>query len=152
MIRALAILAFAVPLSAAAETPARLGDFAYDPTLWRVEQRGDAYNVVFRKSDDLEDAFSVTVAPGAASDCTPKTVTERLSMHDTQLSAIEKPTHKIHVASAWFGCRNARPPSVVACAVYKGRLYRFDSRVLGCGGGPGFSGGVEEFLTGLSAQ
>ena len=93
------------------------------------------------------------IAPGEASACSDDLMMKATDfLRDRKYQTISKPGFDIHVVSAWTGCRNARPPSVHACAAYKGRVYRFDSPVIGCRGGPGFGDGAVDFLNGLSAR
>lgn len=132
-----AVIVAAVP----AATAGRIGDLAYDQRHWQVERHGERYEVRLRKG--LDDAgLTVRFAPGAPSACTAETMThETEGLADRSFKTIAKPGADIYVVTAWFGCRNARPPTVHACAAYKGRIYRFDALVLSCEGGPGFSGG-----------
>ena len=142
-----AVRASAEPIAAG-----RIGDLAYDDARWKVEREGDGYRASSRQNDNGV-SVRVTIEPGETSACSGESMMQATDfLRDRKYQSISNPGFDIHVVSAWTECRNARPPSVYACAAYKGRVYRFDSPVVGCRGGPGFGDGALEFLEGLSAR
>jgi hypothetical protein len=129
----------------------RLGDLAYDVARWKVESVADGFRITSLRDNHNGVSISVRIAPGEPSGCRDDLMMKNsLPSQHPESQVLRKSGFDIHVASGWTGCRNARPPSVLACTAYKGNVYRFDSRVVGCSGGPGFGDGALDFLSGLS--
>jgi len=156
MMRFPMMLVLALPLSAAApmrDAPAQLGrfgDFTYDASTYVVEGEGPHYTV--RNVGDRDDrVMTASIDDPRTGDCsTAKLMDEarvwRGDHSDQRGRTIARDGFEIHVVSWYWGCRNARPPSTLACTAYRGRIYRFRSLSIGCEGGPGFSAGPEGFL------
>jgi hypothetical protein len=155
------MLILALPLLAspgAAEAPLvreRLGDLTYDAAIYAVAGKGGSYFVRVRDQDDAQ-PMTVTIHDGPASDCTIAKLeadarTRRGDHSDLKARTITRDGFDIHVVRWYWGCRNARPPSVMACTAFRGRVYRFLALSIGCKGGPGFSAGLEGFLGSLAA-
>ncbi|CAN5298327.1 hypothetical protein BH11PSE2_BH11PSE2_02650 [soil metagenome] len=148
----LAILATLLLVTADHPLDGRLGDLAYDAGRWRAEG-GPArftFTCVGRKCEtEEEENFSAEIEQGGH--CTTAEGRPKIRLpsafRDSRSSVIRRGELEIIVTTGWSGCRNARPPSIVACTTYKGRTYHLTQLVAGCGGGPGFSGGLEQFLT-----
>jgi hypothetical protein len=134
------------------EARGRIGDLTYDATRWEVRKDGDAFDVLCR-SKGCDAAMTMRVLPADTPACTRAALMAASALaRDGSFRTIHRSGFDIVAAVGWTGCRNARPPSVHACAVYKGRAYRFDSPVYGCSGGPGFSNGALDFLEQLGAE
>ena len=119
-------------VSAEPNAAGRIGDLGYDDARWNVEPEGDGYRATSRRDIHNGVSVGVTIEPGETSACGGEAMMKATDfLRDRKYQTISKPGFDIHVVSAWTGCRNARPPFVQACAVYKGRVYRFDSPVVG---------------------
>jgi hypothetical protein len=161
MMRFPLVLALTLPLLAAApvpETPVQLGrfgDFTYDASTYVVEGEGEHYTVRSRRDRDDDQLMLASIQDAPASDCsTAKLMAEakdrRGDHSDRKAHTISRDGLEIHVVSWYWGCRNARPPSVMACTAFRGRVYRFHAPSIGCNGGPGFSARPEGFLGSLA--
>ena len=73
-----------------------------------------------------------------------------LAERRSTVTRTERPGLIIWVSATELGCRNARPPSVTACAVSGDRAWLFDNQVYDCRGGPGFGPNLETFLATLA--
>jgi hypothetical protein len=155
------VLILALPLFARADAaepaPARerFGDFTYDAAAYVVSGKSGFYVVRARDAGEDDRAMMATFAEGPASDCTmakleADTRVQRGDHSDLQLRTLKRDGFEIHIARWYWGCRNARPPSVKACTAYRGRVYRFLAMSVGCKGGPGSSAGHEGFLGSLA--
>jgi hypothetical protein len=161
MMRFPMMLILALPLLAAApmrETTAelgRFGDFTYDASRYIVEGGGAHYTVQSRHERDDDRLMSASIDEAPAGDCSMAKLaaeaSDRRGDHsDQRIRTISREGFEIYVVSWYWGCRNARPPSILACTAYRGRVYRFRALSIGCKGGPGFSGGPEGFLGSLA--
>jgi hypothetical protein len=149
------LLAFAwIPVAAAlafaVEPEGRIGDLAFDATRWEVRRTGEAFDISCR-SKRCDVPMTARIMPGATV-CAEALREAATWSYEPKSETIVRPGLDIVVVRGWTGCRNARPPSVHACAVHKGRTYRFDSPVIGCNRGPGFSDGALAFLNSLEGR
>ena len=147
------LLSFAGAQVSAEPIAGRLGDLVYDSARWQVERVDNGYRVTPVGGDRSDVSVFVTILPGEVAACSDDALSKGAGLsQDPEILVLRKPGFDIRVVSGWTGCRNARPPSVLACTTYKGRVYRFDALVDGCRGGPGFGDGALAFLDGLSAR
>jgi hypothetical protein len=154
------MLILALPLLATApvpETPAlgRFGDFTYDAATYVVEGKGEHYTVRSRRDREGGQSMMADIHDAPASDCSMAKLVadarERRGDHSDQTGrTLSRDGFEIHIVSWHWGCRNARPPSVMACTAYRGRVYRFHAPSIGCNGGPGFAARPEGFLGSLA--
>jgi hypothetical protein len=154
MIRFPMSLALMLPLAAAVSAWAgavgEFADFTYDAESWVVTGQGRSYLVRHRSDDDVS-SMTVHVGGGTAS-CSPAALLERPArFYEHHEQTIRRPGFDIHVVISDLGCRNARPPSIHACTVLRGKVYFFDAPVTGCRGGPGFGASALDFLNTLRA-
>jgi hypothetical protein len=143
-----------------AESPAQLGrfgDFTYDASTYAVEggEGGEVYVVRSRRDREGDQSMMASIHDAPASDCSvAKLMAEaqkRRGDHSDQRGrTLSRDGFEIHIVSWYWGCRNARPPSVMACTALRGRVYRFHAPSIGCNGGPGFSARPEGFLGSLA--
>jgi hypothetical protein len=160
MIRFPLMLMVALPLVCAAdarETPAErgtFGDFTFDASRFAVEGEGRRFTIRSVRNDN-DQRMVATVRDAPASECTiaklqAEAADWRGDHTDQRPRTISREGFEIHLVRWVLGCRNARPPSVLACTAYRGRVYWFQALTVGCRGGPGFSGGLEGFLGSLA--
>jgi hypothetical protein len=159
MMRFPMMLILALPLLAAAPSPetpvqlGRFGDFTYDASTYVVAGEGERYTVRGQGDRDNDQLMIATIHDAPASDCSmAKLMAEAGDRRgsDQMGRTLSRDGFEIHVVRWYLGCRNARPPSVLACTALRGRVYRFRAMSIGCKGGPGFSAGLEGFLGSLA--
>ncbi len=151
------LLILALPLLAAApvpETPAqigRFGDFTYDASTYAVEAEGNRCTVRNRRERDGDQMMIATIRDAPASECSmaklqAEAAGPRSDRADQRQRTISRDGFDIHLVSWYLGCRNARPPSFLACTAFRGRVYSFRAMSIGCRGGPGFGSRPDGFL------
>ncbi|MDZ4868079.1 MAG: hypothetical protein SGI91_12220 [Alphaproteobacteria bacterium] len=153
------MLILVLPLLAAApapETPAQLGrfgDFTFDASMYAVDGNNGLFTVrKHRGGDDDDVVMLVTIKDGPVSACSVAKLDEATNKEgrDRKFRTLVRDGFEIHMVSWYQGCRNARPPSVMACTVFRGRVYRFGAGSIGCRGGPGFGSRADGFLGSLA--
>jgi len=152
------MLVLALPLLGAGERPAelgRFGDFTYDASAYAVEGEGGRYTVRARDDRDDDQTMIATVREAAPSECSMAKLQAdaavwRGDRSDQRQQTMSRDGFEVHLVSWFYGCRNARPPSVLACTAYRGRVYRFEALAIGCQGGPGFGSRPDGFLGSLA--
>jgi hypothetical protein len=156
MMRFLMMLALPLIGAAMPENPAQLGrfgDFTYDASTYVVVGEGARYMVRRRADRDDGQIVIASIDDAPASDCSmAKLMAEAGDRRgaDQMGRTLSRDGFEIYIVRWYSGCRNARPPSVLACTAFRGRVYRFRALSIGCKGGPGFSAGPEGFLGSLA--
>ena len=151
------VVILALPLLAAAPVPeapaqlGRFGDFTYDASTYAVEGEGGRYTARNRRERDDDQMMIVTIRDAPVSECSmaklqAEAAGRRGDRADQTQRMISRDAFEIQLVSWYLGCRNARPPSVLACTAYRGRVYWFRAMSVGCRGGPGFGSRPDGFL------
>lgn len=138
---------------------ARIGGLKlyHDPTAWRIDRDGDAYEIRCRGPECDEAMMTVAVTPAGEAPCSPGAVVDKsaAAFPDAWTRQVAAASGAIgvtvHVVTLDQGCRNWAGSPVYACTVHDGRSYWFEAPGRACRTSVADSEALVHLLNGLSA-